>query len=457
MTTLDAIQPATGEVIDRHPVTSPDARDALIDAAAETQRRWAATSLATRADWLRRVADRLDDRRAPLADLMAREMGKPRAQGRAEVDKCAWVCRYYAEHGADFLADDRADTDARRSYVTYRPLGLLLAIMPWNFPIWQVLRCAAPALMAGNGVILKHAPNVPGCALAIEELLRIDGHPQHLLRTVLLAGNDEAEALIDDRRIRAVTLTGSTRAGRAVAARAGRQLKPIVLELGGSDPYLILADADVEQAAALCVQSRLHNSGQTCIAAKRFIVVDAVRAAFERAVIDAMRARTMGDPFDDAVDVGPMARVDLRDALHAQVTRSLDAGARLMLGGVCPDGPGAFYPPSVLTDVAPGMPAFDEELFGPVAAIVPVADEDEAIARANETVYGLGAAVFTRDVARGERIAADRLEAGCCFVNDFVRSDPRLPFGGIKDSGHGRELGREGIRAFCNVKTVCVA
>jgi succinate-semialdehyde dehydrogenase/glutarate-semialdehyde dehydrogenase len=402
-----------------------------------------------------RTAALLRERRDALARLMAVEMGKPLAQGRAEADKCALVCEYYAEHAESFLAPETVASDAARSFVTFRPLGVVLAVMPWNFPLWQVFRFAAPALMAGNAGVLKHASNVCGTALAIGEVFRHAGLPAGLFRTLLVSSARVGE-MIDAREVAAVTLTGSTPAGRAVAARAGAALKKTVLELGGSDPYLVLEDADLDLAAETCAASRLINSGQSCIAAKRFIVVESVRAEFERRFVERMAARRVGDPLEGGVDVGPQARRDLRDELHGQVERTVRAGARVLLGCARPEGPAAFYPPSVLTDVRPGMPAADEELFGPVAAILPVQDEADAVRVANQSVFGLGAAVFTRDAARGERIAAEALEAGSCFVNAFVKSDPRLPFGGIKESGYGRELSSFGIREFVNVKTVYV-
>jgi succinate-semialdehyde dehydrogenase/glutarate-semialdehyde dehydrogenase len=325
--------------------------------------------------------------------------------------------------------------------------------MPWNFPFWQVFRFAAPGLMAGNAALLKHASNVPGCALAIERVFRDAGFPEHLFGT-LLVGSDAVSNLLDDNRIAAATLTGSVKAGKAVSERAGKRLKKTVMELGGSDPYVVLEDADVEASAETCAKSRLVNSGQSCIAAKRFIVVDAVREEFTRAFVAKMAEARVGDPLDERTTVGPQAREDLRDELHDQVERSKAAGARVLLGGEVPNDTGAWYPATVLAQVEPGMAAFDEETFGPVAAIVAAKDEDEAIALANRSRFGLGAAIFTRDVERGRRIARDRLDAGACFVNGLVKSDPRLPFGGIKESGYGRELGRIGIREFVNVKTV---
>ncbi|MGB5549732.1 MAG: NAD-dependent succinate-semialdehyde dehydrogenase, partial [Thermoanaerobaculia bacterium] len=396
------------------------------------------------------------ERRDELAELMTREMGKPITQARAEVDKCAWVCDYYAQNAEDSLSPEIVETDAAKSYIAFEPLGVVLAVMPWNFPFWQVLRFAAPALMAGNTAALKHASNVQGCALAIEALFRDAGYPDSAFRTLVL-GSRAAGVAIEHPKVQAVTLTGSTPAGRKVAALAGSLLKKTVLELGGSDPYVILEDADLDLAVAACVTGRILNTGQSCIAAKRFVVPDAIREEFEHRLVELMRRQTVGDPLRDETEVGPMARADLRGELHDQVERSLQTGARCLLGGRVPEGPGAFYPPTVLTGVTQGMAAYEEELFGPVAAVLPVTDEEEAIRVANDTPFGLGAAVFTRDVARGEEIAAKRLQAGSCFVNAFVKSDPRLPFGGIKGSGYGRELGSFGIREFVNIKTVYVA
>lgn len=452
---LVAVDPATGVTLSRHPAASPAAVDAALARAHAAHGAWRRASLAERAAPLRRAAALLRERAPAYARLMADEMGKPVAQGRAEAEKCAWGLEHYAERAAAYLADEPVATEAAASYVTYRPLGVILAVMPWNFPLWQVVRFAAPTLMAGNTAVLKHASNVPGCALALGELFADAGLPEGAFE-VLLAGSDAVAGLVADPRVRGVSLTGSTPAGRAVAEAAGRHLKPCVLELGGSDPYLVMGDADPAAAAALCARARLTNSGQSCIAGKRFVVVEAVRAAFEEALVARMAAARVGDPRDEATEVGPLARRDLRDDLHAQVRASVGRGARLLLGGEVPPGPGAFYPPTVLAGVAPGMPAYDEELFGPVAAVISVADEAEAVRVANDTPFGLGAAVITADAARGERLAADELAAGACFVNAQVQSDPRLPFGGTKDSGFGRELGRHGILAFVNAKTIVV-
>lgn len=452
---ITATNPATGDTVATYDATSAKDVRQTIKAVDAAYRDWRRTSFHERAALMRQAAALLRERSEELAVLMAREMGKPVRGGRSEVEKCAWVCEYYAEHAESFLADEAVATDATRSFVAYQPLGPIFAIMPWNFPLWQVFRYAAPALMAGNVGLLKHAANVPGCALAIESIFRDAGFPPDTFRALLIDSR-QARAVIRNKLVRAVTLTGSTGAGRAVGKLAGDRLKKSVLELGGSDPYLILHDADLEQAVEACVTSRLINSGQSCIAAKRFVVVDAVRDEFEHRFVERMRRARMGDPMSEDTDVGPQAREDLRDELHAQVERSVAKGAKCLLGGAVPDGPGAFYPPTVLTDVRKGMAAYDEELFGPVAAIIPVKNEATAIKVANDSVFGLGAAVFTRDVARGERIAARELEAGACFVNAFVKSDPRLPFGGIKESGYGRELSHQGIREFVNVKAVYV-
>lgn len=452
---FESTNPATGEVVATYPQTSDDDLDLILERAVEAQESWAALSFGQRAEVVQRCAELLRERKEQLAGLMANEMGKPLAEGRSEAEKCAWVCELYAERAEDFLADQEIETDATSSYVCHRPIGVVLAIMPWNFPFWQVFRFLAPALMAGNGALLKHASNVSGCSLAIESLVHEAGVPEHLFRSLLISG-DRARELLENPKIAAATLTGSTPAGRAVAETAGKNLKKIVLELGGSDPYVVLEDADLELAADTCIESRMINSGQSCIAAKRFVVVEAVRHSFEERVLERILRVQAGDPTDENVDIGPMARTDLRDDLHEQVEKSLAAGARRLTGGTLPDGDGAFYPPTLLADVVPGMPAYEEELFGPVASILPARDEEDAIRIANDTSFGLGAAVFTRDVERGEKIAADRLHAGCCFVNDMVQSDPRLPFGGIKDSGFGRELSGLGIREFVNAKTVYV-
>ncbi len=452
---LVSTNPATGQQIATYQEFSAAELEDALARAADAFARWRHTSFDDRGTVVREAAAELRRRKSELATLMALEMGKPLAQGEGEVDKCASTAEYFATHAADLLADADVATEAARSFVAFKPLGVVLGVMPWNFPFWQVFRYTAPALMAGNATVLKHASNVTGCALAIEEIWRAAGAPPGVFQTLRLASSRVGE-VIDDARIAAVTLTGSTPAGRSVAARAGQALKKTVLELGGSDPYVILDDADIAAAVKICVHSRLINTGQSCVAAKRFICTTRRTDEVERLFTETMRAKSMGDPLS-GVDVGPQAREDLRDELDRQVRDSISQGARALLGGQCPEGPGAFYPPTVLTGVRKGMPAYDEELFGPVAAIITAADEDEALRIANDSPFGLGAAVFTRDAARGARIAADVLEAGNCFVNDFVRSDVRLPFGGVKQSGYGRELSAFGIREFVNVKTVWVA
>jgi succinate-semialdehyde dehydrogenase / glutarate-semialdehyde dehydrogenase len=450
-----SVSPTTGETIAEYAETTPDQVAHHIARAHELQQAWAHTDLGDRAVLMQAFAAILERDREDLAALMADEMGKPITQGRAEVDKCAWVCRYYAEEAATILADVSIDTGRASSYIAYRPLGIILAIMPWNFPLWQVIRFVAPALMAGNAAFLKHASNVTGCAIAIDRMVVEAGFPDGLFRALVLPSSRVQEAL-DHPHVAAATLTGSDAAGRSVASRAGGLLKKTVLELGGSDPYLILADADLDLAATACSAGRLINGGQSCVAAKRLIVDRTVVDEFTAKLIDVMSSYKVGDPRDDATMVGPMARVDLRDELQDQVTRSVASGARLVLGGDVPEGPGAFYPPTILADVAPGMAAYHEEIFGPVASIITAEDEADAIRIANDSDFGLGAAVFTRNVERGERIARDYLEAGTCFVNGFVGSDPRLPFGGIKASGYGRELSHIGMQEFLNIKTVVV-
>ncbi len=453
---LETINPATGERLATHEEHGEAAIEHRLARAWTGFTSWRSTGFGERADLLRQVAGNLEDRKDELAELMVAEMGKTIGGARAEVDKCAWVCRYYADHGEQHLADHVIDVgdDAQKAYVRFDPLGPLLAVMPWNFPLWQVFRAAAPTIMAGNTVLLKHASNVPGCSLAIEDLFSGAGAPEGVFASLLIDGRT-ASSLIADRRIRAVTLTGSVPAGRKVAAAAGEHLKPVVLELGGSDPFVVLDDADVAKAAEVGAQSRMLNNGQSCIAAKRFIVVDAVADDFTEALRANIAAMTVGDPMDEATDVGPMARADLREDLHDQVERSRADGATVVLGGQHLDRPGFFYAPTVLTGVGPKTPVGEEETFGPAAAIIRVKDENEAIAIANASDFGLGASVWTQDRERGEAAAA-RLEAGCTFVNQLVKSDPRVPFGGVKDSGFGRELGAYGIKEFVNAKTVWV-
>jgi succinate-semialdehyde dehydrogenase/glutarate-semialdehyde dehydrogenase len=452
---IEAINPATGETIKIYEEMSREEVAGILEEQQENFLGWRKTNFTERSALMKKAAQVLMDNADEYAALMTSEMGKLYRDGRAEAEKCAWVCDYYADKTEEFLSHEFIETDASRSFVTFQPLGIVLAVMPWNFPFWQVFRFAAPALMAGNVGVLKHASNVPGCALAIEDVFRRAGFPENVFRSLLI-GSGQVDAVIENPLVKAVTLTGSTPAGRAVAKKAGEMLKKSVLELGGSDPYVILEDADIESAATTCVTSRMINTGQSCIAAKRFVVVEPVREKFEELFVEKMSAMKMGDPLEDETTVGPMARDDLRDELHDQVQASIEGGSRCLLGGEIPEGKGAYYPPTVLTDVKKGTPAYDDEMFGPVASIIPVKDEAEAISIANDSIFGLGAAVFTTDEARGERIAAEELEAGCCFVNSFVKSDPRLPFGGVKESGYGRELSHYGIKEFLNIKTIFV-
>jgi len=450
-----SINPTTGETLETFAETAPAALEQILDGAVAAYRGWRRCSYEQRALPMRAAARMLRERKRGYARTMALEMGKPLEQGEAEAEKCAWVCDYYAEHAGRLLADEPRVTDASKSYVRFDPIGPVLAIMPWNFPFWQVFRFAAPALMAGNVGLLKHAPNVTRCALEIEAIFREAGFPAGLFR-VLVLQNDAVGAVIGDERVRAVTLTGSDRAGSQVAEQAGRHLKTSVLELGGSDPFIVLADADVARAARTAAEARLINSGQSCIAAKRFIVVESVADRFLELFVAEMRSRRMGDPLQPGTQIGPQARADLRANLHRQVEQSVRRGARLLEGGTLPDGPGFFYPPTVLAAVTAGMAAFDEEVFGPAAAVIRVEDETEAVTVANASRYGLGASVWTEEPGRGERIVRD-LEVGSVFVNGLVKSDPRLPFGGVKRSGYGRELSEYGLKEFVNVKTVWVA
>ncbi len=413
------------------------------------------TDFTLRKKCMLQLAKSLIEEKEKLARTMALEMGKPLKDGTTEIEKCASVCEYYANNAEDFLSDEIIETEASKSFVTYQPVGLVLAIMPWNFPFWQAFRFLAPALMAGNCGLLKHASNVSACALAIEELVIQSGFPKHSFQTLLI-GSKKLEPIIAHPLVKAVTLTGSTAAGKKVAAQAGSLIKKTVLELGGSDAYIILEDADLELTAETCVNSRLINNGQSCISAKRFIVMKSVEKEFVELFKNLMKQKTIGDPLEDQFDLGPMARTDLRDDLHEQVSKSIKLGAKCILGGKIPKGNAAIYPPTILTNVKKGMPAYDEELFGPVAAIITVKNEEEAIKTANDSIFGLGAAVFTKDLIKGELIAKERIEAGSCFVNSLVKSDPRLPFGGIKESGYGRELSIFGIKEFVNIKTVYI-
>ena len=452
---IRSINPVNGKLIKSYKEDTKKLVAQKIDHAAVAWEKWRKTPFKKRSQLLKRTAAVLRKEKHKLAELMALEVGKPLKDGIAEIEKCASVCDYYSKNGEAFLKDELIKTEAEKSYVSYQPLGVVLAIMPWNFPFWQCFRFLAPGLMAGNCGLLKHASNVPGCALAIEDILLKAGFPQGVFQT-LMVGSKAVEKIIESPVIKAVTLTGSTQAGIKVAQKAGECLKKTVLELGGSDPYIILDDADLELAAETCATSRLINNGQSCIAAKRFIVTQKTEKKFTELLLAKMAAKITGDPLKKDVDLGPMARADLRDELHKQVVKNIQLGAKCLLGGQVPDMPGnhAFYTPTVLTGVKKGMPGYDDEMFGPVASIITAKNKSGAIAIANDTIFGLGAAVFTKNKTEGERIAREELHAGACFVNGFVKSDPRLPFGGINQSGYGRELGMMGIKEFVNAKTI---
>jgi len=451
-----SVNPATGKTIREYKVHTPQEVERMIARAQACFESWRKQPMETRAAALKKVGDILLKNKDAYARLITDEMGKPLAQAVAEVEKCASTAKYYAEQGPKFLADEIVATEYKKSYVTFQPLGIILGVMPWNFPLWQVFRFALPSILAGNVGLLKHASNTPGCALAIESIFKEAGLPEGIFQSLLIPGS-RVEEVIANPHVAAVTLTGSTPAGRAVAAAAGKHLKKTVLELGGSDAYLILADADIEHAVKTCVTGRLFNAGQSCVSAKRLIVVPEVKQKFEDGLLAEFKKQKLGNPTDPATTIGPMSRADLRDEVHEQVQRSIKAGAKCLTGGEIPKMDGAFYPPTLLTDVKKGMAAYEEEIFGPVGVIIPARDEEDAIAIANSSPFGLGGAVFTRDIERGNKIARERMESGTCVVNMVVRSDARLPFGGVKESGYGRELSSFGLREFVNIKTVVVA
>jgi succinate-semialdehyde dehydrogenase/glutarate-semialdehyde dehydrogenase len=452
------IDPATGNLVATHEETGAAELAGILDLAHESAVRWAAALPERRAESLRALATALRSDAGALAVLATREMGKPLAESRAEVEKCAVACDWFADHAADLLRPEEVSTGAMRTRLVHQPLGVIFAIMPWNFPYWQVIRALAPALAAGNVVVLKHAPSTTGCALELAATALRAGLPEGLFSAIVVSAertDEVASAVIADRRVAGVTFTGSTRAGRAVAARAGQALKKCVLELGGSDPFVVLADADLENAAAWAARSRFQNTGQSCIAAKRIIVEEAVADDFNEHLLRYVRELRVGDPTEPSVTIGPLARVDLRDMVERQVRESVRQGARVLIGGQAPDLPGFFYLPTVLDQVEPGMPVLEEEVFGPAVPIMRARDAEDALALANQTDYGLGSAVWTSDLERGEEFAT-RLQAGHTAVNGMTVSDPRLPFGGIKDSGYGRELFRHGLLEFVNAHAIVV-
>jgi succinate-semialdehyde dehydrogenase/glutarate-semialdehyde dehydrogenase len=453
---IQTINPATEKLIQSYKCLDEQTTHKRIEAGHKAFQLWKDTSYTQRKTLMLQLAELLQEKNNELAKLMTTEMGKPITAAKAEIDKCVWVCEHYAEHAEAYLSPRIIQTNLKKAKVCHIPLGLIFAIMPWNFPFWQVFRFAAPTIMAGNGAILKHAPISSGIGNKIEELFSEAEFPKNLFQHFIL-DNEGAAKVIEHPHVSAVTLTGSGRAGTAVASQAGKFLKKSMLELGGSDPYVVLEDADLELAARCIVNSRLNNSGQVCIAAKRIIVLASVEQKLIQKIKDHMSSFKMGDPLDPKTNLGPLARSDLRVTVHQQVEKSLKQGAKLLLGGIIPDSQGFYYPPTLLTEVKPGMPAFDEEIFGPVISIIVANSEQEAIAYANKSEYGLGAAVFTRDLERGEHIATYEIDAGVCFVNALVASDPRLPFGGIKKSGYGRELSKEGILEFVNTKTIAIS
>jgi succinate-semialdehyde dehydrogenase/glutarate-semialdehyde dehydrogenase len=453
--TISSINPFTGKEIKKYNIDTKTIIKFKLENAHKAFEKWSKVSIRQRAAYLKSLGDYLQKNKKTMAELATLEMGKPYVQSVTEIEKSATTLQFYADKGPQFLENEIVETEAQKSYISFQPLGTVLAIMPWNFPYWQVFRALGPILMAGNTMVLKHASNVTGCALAIQDAIKEAGLPEYVFQT-LVVPSSEMEEVIAHRFINAITFTGSTSGGSKVAELAGRYLKKQVLELGGSDAYVILEDADLKRAVEVCVTSRLNNSGQSCISAKRFIVDKKVIATFQTQMVALMEQRKYGDPMNTSMTVGPMARHDLRDQLHQQVLDSVAKGAKILCGGFIPEEEGAFYPPTVLTDVKKGMPAYDEELFGPVAAIIEANDEADAIRIANDSVFGLGGAIFSRDIKKAEAIAEEQLQAGSIFVNDFVRSDARLPFGGIKQSGYGRELSYYGLREFVNIKTIFI-
>ncbi|RLD16467.1 NAD-dependent succinate-semialdehyde dehydrogenase [candidate division KSB1 bacterium] len=451
---MKAINPKNNTLIKEYPEHTEEDVKKIIGLVHHAHENWRKVPFAERSAKMHRAAEILRARKDEFAQLITNEMGKIIRESRAEAEKCAWVCDYYADHAEEFLSNEHIQTDASESYVAFDPLGVVLAVMPWNFPFWQVFRFAAPALMAGNGAVLKHASNVPGCALAIEEIFREAGFPEDLFRTLLIKSS-MVPTVINDVRIKAATLTGSEPAGAAVASLAGRNIKKTVLELGGSDPFIVLADANLEKAATTAVQARMINAGQSCIAAKRFIVVESRVKEFEEQMTKKMADLKLGDPLEETTDVGPLAREDLVKEIERQVNASVAAGAKLVLGGKRRPGEGAYYLPTVLSGVKAGMAVFTEETFGPVATIIPVKDEKEAIAVANDSEFGLGASLWTSDIEKAKKLARE-IQSGSVFINGMVKSDPRLPFGGIKRSGYGRELSHYGIKEFVNIKTIWI-
>lgn len=452
---IKSINPANNQIINEYEEMNSSTINNILENSVLTYNHWRKEAINSRSQKMHKLADLLIAKSQEFGTIITLEMGKPITQSIAEVEKCAFLCRYYADNAEKFLESEYVKTDFSKSFISYQPLGVVLAIMPWNFPFWQVLRFSVPAILAGNCVVLKHASNVTGCALAVESLFEEAGFPKQTLSTVILSGA-KVDSIIADNRIKAVTFTGSTPAGRAVAISSAKNIKKSILELGGSDPAIVLEDADLALATSACSSARLSNAGQSCIAPKRFIVHHSVYDEFTNLVVEQFKNAKIGDPMDSDTDIGPLAKRKFVDDIHNQVRESIKKGAKLLTGGDISELGENFYMPTVIGDVKPNSPAWDEELFGPVASIIPAKNEEEAIKIANDTSFGLGASIFTQDIEKGERIAEYELQAGSCFVNDFVRSDPRLPFGGIKESGYGRELGLYGLRELVNIKTIVV-
>lgn len=452
---MKAINPANGKLIKEYPEHTPEEVSSIIERANYTFFKWKKVSFDDRSRLMRGIAEILRKNMNDYARLMSLEMGKIIKESRAEIEKCAWVCDYYAENGEQFLADEIVETDAAKSFISFEPLGVVLAVMPWNFPFWQVFRFAAPGIMAGNIGLLKHASNVPGCALAIEDIFKKAGFPKNVFNTLMIP-SAAVERVIRNSFVKAVTLTGSEPAGRSVASIAGDEIKKTVLELGGSDPFIVLDDVNMDACINTAIQARMINTGQSCIAAKRFIVVEPRLKEFEERQIQLMQSLNIGDPLLPDTQVGPLARMDLVDELDSQVKKSIEMGAKLLCGGKHIKSPGAYYEPTILSDVKKGMPAYQEETFGPVMAIIPVKNKDEALEVANDSEFGLGGSIWSRDIVKAEKLAR-KIETGAVFINGMVKSDPRLPFGGIKKSGYGRELSDYGIKEFVNIKSIWIA
>jgi len=451
---LESINPKNNHIINSWDILNDDEVSLRLEKANNAYLDWKKTQLSFRISCLDDISKLLKERSKEYGTLMADEMGKPLSQGIAEIEKCAWLCDYYYQNSSNFLSTKNIETNNYKSFISFQPIGLILGVMPWNFPFWQVFRFAVPSLTVGNGVVLKHASNVQGCASAIENCFIDAGYFENIFSNLCIPGN-RVDTVIENPIIAAVTLTGSTPAGKAVAKKAGECLKKTVLELGGSDPYIIFDDADIDLAVDACIAGRILNTGQSCIAAKRLIVTNSNEAEFIEKLKNKLSLKIMGDPLDD-VDIGPMVSMLAREEVNDQVERTIKAGAMLILGGKIPDGEGSYYPVTILTEVKPGMAAFDEEIFGPVFTVISAEDDGHAIELANQTKFGLGSAIFTKNIEKGEKIAKTQIQAGACFVNDFVKSDPRLPFGGIKMSGYGRELSDYGMMEFVNIKTIVV-